>query len=71
MPDKLPFTWNPSDVIEVSNISNENILLELKSGLLRLDAGRTLRLTTSALAQPQVAALVDAGKLKVKPYRWR
>jgi hypothetical protein len=35
-----------------------------------LDAGRTLRLTASALDQPQVTQLVNAGKINVKPFRW-
>jgi hypothetical protein len=71
MPDQLPYTWKPDDVIEVTNISRENILLELDSGLLRLDIGRTLRMTASALEVAQLNALVNAGQVKMKPYRWR
>jgi hypothetical protein len=71
MPDQLPYTWKPDDVIEVTNVSHENILLELDSGLLRLDIGRTLRLTASTLKVAQLNALVNAGQVKVKPYRWK
>jgi hypothetical protein len=65
------YTWKPTDVIEVTNTSGENFLLKLDSGLLRLDTGRMLRLTASALEQPQVMALANIGKLKVKPFHWR
>ena len=54
MPTKSPFTWKPTDIVEVTNASNENVLLELASGRLRLDAGRTLRLTANALEMPQL-----------------
>ncbi len=71
MPSKSPFTWKPTEIVEVTNASPENILLELDSGLLRLDAGRTLRLTASALEQQQLTALVNQGKVKVQPYKLR
>ncbi|MCX6032352.1 MAG: hypothetical protein NT169_24035 [Chloroflexi bacterium] len=69
MPDKSPFTWKPTDVIEITNASDENVLLELDSGRLRLDAGRTLRLTASALEVPQLTALINAGKVKAQAYK--
>ncbi len=71
MANQRPFTWHPSDVIEVTNTSSENILLELDSGPLRLDAGRTTRLTASALEQPQLTALVNQGKIKARSYNWK
>jgi hypothetical protein len=71
MANKSPFTWKPTDIVEVTNASPENILLELDGGLLRLDAGHTLRLTTSALEQHQLTALVNQGKVKVQPYKLR
>lgn len=64
-----PFTWKPTDVVEVTNASDKNILLDLYSGLLRLDAGRTLRITASALAQLELMALSRAGKVKIETYR--
>jgi hypothetical protein len=69
MPAKSPITWKPTDVIEVTNASEENILLDLDSGWLRLDVGRTTRLTASALEVPQLTSLVNQGKVKVQPYK--
>ena len=59
-----PITWQPSDIVVVTNASGENLLLELSSGPLRLDSGRSLRLTASALQQPAIKALLDGGKIK-------
>jgi len=69
MPTQSPFTWKPTDIIEVTNASGENILLDLDSGPLRLDVGRTLRLTASALEVPQLTSLANQGKVKVQPYK--
>jgi len=71
MASKQPFTWKPQDVIDVTNASNENILLALDSGPLRLDSGRSLRLTASALELPQLVVLVNTGKVKIAPFRRR
>ena len=71
MSTKSPFTWKPTEVIEVTNASAENILLDLDSGYLRLDAGRTVRLTASALEVPQLMSLANQGKVKVQPYKWK
>jgi hypothetical protein len=69
MSTKSPFTWKPTDIIEVTNASGENILLDLDSGPLRLDVGRTLRLTASALEVPQLTSLANQGKVKVQSYK--
>lgn len=69
MANQSPFTWKPTDIIEVTNASDENILLDLDSGPLRLDMGRTLRLTASALEQHQLTALANQGKVKVQSYK--
>jgi hypothetical protein len=71
MSDKTPFTWNPAEVITVTNTGSENILLELDSGPLRLDAGRALRLTSSAMEQPQVMRLIREGKVTAEKFNWR
>jgi hypothetical protein len=71
MANQRPFTWKPSDVIEVTNTTSGNILLELDSGPLRLDAGRTTRLTASALEQPQLMQLVRQGKITTAKFNWR
>ena len=60
-----PITWHPSDIVVLTNAGRENLLLELSSGPLRLDSGRSLRLTASALQQPAVKALLDAGMIVV------
>lgn len=64
-------TWKPEDIVELTNTTQENFLLELESGLMRLDAGRTLRVTGCALDLPQVNALVNAGKLTVQKFQRR
>ena len=69
MTQKSPFTWKPTDVVKISNTGSENVLLELESGLLRLDAGRSARLTATALQVPQVKALLEAGQIRVEAAR--
>ena len=64
-------TWKPTDIIELTNTSSENFLLELDSGLLRLDAGHTIRITDCALELHQVNTLVNAGKIKVDTFKKR
>ena len=61
-------TWKPEDIVEFTNTTGENFLLELDSGVLRLDAGRTIRITGCALELQQVNALVNAGKIKVAKF---
>lgn len=66
-------TWKPSqgDIIELTNTSNENFLLELDSGIMRLDAGRTIRVTDCALEHHHVTQLINAGKVKVGKFQKR
>jgi hypothetical protein len=76
MADHPSYTWNPNDIVELTNVSNENFLIELASGSQRLDAGRTTRFTASALDLPQVVTLINAGKLRAeaskrKKYPWQ
>ena len=61
-----PITWRPTEIVEVTNASGENLLLELSSGPQRLDNGRSLRLTASALQQPAIKALLESGKIKAQ-----
>ncbi len=68
MAERSTITWKPGAVVVFTNVSNENLLLELPSGQQRLDAGRTLRITADALDQATIKALVDAGKIKVEPW---
>ena len=69
MADSSPINWKPTEVLEITNVSDENFLLELSSGPFRLDAGRVQRFTASVLDAPQVVALANAGKLNVQ--RWK
>jgi uncharacterized protein (DUF1015 family) len=69
MAGKSTVTWKRSDILEITNVSSENFLLELPSGSQRLDAGRTQRFTGSILDLPQVVTLVNSGKLKVEHWK--
>ena len=71
MADNKPYAWRLSEVYTITNPTQENFLLELDSGLLRVDAGRSVRLTGNALEHPQVAALIKAGKLQSVKFNWR
>jgi hypothetical protein len=64
-------TWKPEDIVELTNTTGENFLLELDSGVMRLDAGRTIRVTGCALELQDVNAPVDAGTNKVAKFRPR
>jgi hypothetical protein len=66
-------TWKPSqgDIIELTNTSSENFLLELDSGIMRLDAGHTIRITDCALEHHHVTQLINAGKIKVGKFQKR
>jgi hypothetical protein len=64
-------TWKPDDIVELTNTSSENFLLELDSGVMRLDAGRTIRATGCALELAQVNAWINAGKIKVEKFKPR
>jgi len=71
MANNLPITWKNKDIVEITNVTGENFLLDLDSGRLRLDAGRTIRVTDCALEHHHVNALINAGKLKVQPFKPR
>jgi hypothetical protein len=58
-----PLMWQVTDVVELTNVSPDNLMLQLDSGPLRLDAGKAVRVTASALEQPAVKALVDRGAI--------
>ena len=69
MSNNLPITWKNKDIVEITNVTGENFLLDLDSGRLRLDAGRTIRVTDCALEHHHVNALINAGKLKIQPFK--
>lgn len=66
MADNPSYSWKPNDIVELTNVSKENFLLHLGSGNQRLDAGRTVRLTASALDMPEVVTLINAGKVRAE-----
>ena len=71
MSNNLPITWKNKNIVAVTNTTGENFLLNLDSGRLRLDAGRTVRVASPALEHHEVGALISAGKLKIQPFKAR
>lgn len=69
MSDRLPITWKNKDIVELTNVTSENYLLDLDSGNLRLDAGRTVRVTDCALEHHHVNALINEGKITVQRFK--
>ncbi len=59
-------TWEVEDYIWLENIGDEHLMLQLKSGSLRLDKGRRYRFRKDILEDPQVHALLDARKLAIR-----
>lgn len=61
-------TWqeDPSAIIWLANRTNNNYILELPSGRVRLDAGRRLRTLRSIMRIQQIKDLIDQGNLVVE-----
>ena len=64
--DQLTWVHNPKDVIMLVNRSQKNYVLDLPTGLYRLDVGRKMRTLRSILNIAQVKKLVDAGSLVIE-----
>lgn len=64
--DRLTWVHNPKDVIVLVNRSQKNYVLDLPTGLYRLDIGRKMRTLRSILNIEQVKKLVDSGALAVE-----
>lgn len=64
--DGLTWVHNPKDVIVLVNRSKKNYVLDLPTGLYRLDIGRKMRTLRSILNIEQVKKLVDSGALAVE-----
>lgn len=64
--DQLTWVHNPKDVIVLVNRSKENYVLDLPTGLYRLDRGRKMRTLRSILKIDSVKKLVDAGSLAIE-----
>ncbi len=60
-------TWmqNKGDVITLVNKSTRNFILEIPTGRLRLDAGRSVRTMASLASEPRIKELVAKGELAV------
>jgi hypothetical protein len=63
--DGLTWIDNMEDVITLVNNSRSNYILEMPTGMYRLDAGQRMRTLRSILNILQVQKLVDAGELSV------
>lgn len=63
--DDLTWLENKDNVITLINQSRTNYILDLPTGLYRLDAGRRMRTLRSILEIDQIQKLVDAGELSV------
>lgn len=61
-------TWqeNPEDIIVLVNRSQNNYILELPTGRVRLDAGRRMRTLRSIMKVQQVKQLIDSGSLTIE-----
>lgn len=67
-PQRDGLTWleNMDDVITLVNKSKSNYILDLPTGMYRLDSGRRMRTLRSILKISQVQKLVDAGEIAVE-----
>jgi hypothetical protein len=65
-PDGLTWLDNMDDVITLVNKSKSNYILDLPTGMYRLDSGRRMRTLRSILKNSQVQALVDAGEIAIE-----
>ena len=59
-------TWEIESYVWLENIGDENLMLHLKSGDLRLDKGRRYRFRKDVLDNPQIHELLDARKLAIR-----
>ena len=64
--DDITWLEDPKEVIILSNRSEKNYILELPTGLCRLDAGRRMRTLRSILDIGQISELVSSGHLVVE-----
>lgn len=64
--DGITWLGNLKDVIVLANLSEKNYILELPTGVYRLDAGRRMRTLRSILNIGQIQKLVSDGQLEVE-----
>ncbi len=63
--DNVTWMQNKGDVITLVNKSTRNFILEIPTGRLRLDAGRSVRTMASLANEPGIKKLIDKGDLTV------
>ncbi len=64
--DDITWLEDPKDVIVLANRTDRNFILELPTGLYRLDAGRRMRTLRSILNIGQIQELVSDGSLEIE-----
>ncbi|RME64477.1 MAG: hypothetical protein D6790_03175 [Caldilineae bacterium] len=65
-PDRVTWIEDPEEVIYLVNRSQENFILHLPTGQVRLDVGRRIRTLRSIAKVDQVRKLLDAGKVAIE-----
>ncbi len=63
--DGLTWLESKEDIITLENRSRSNYILDLPTGLYRLDAGRRMRTLRSILKISQIQKLIDAGEISI------
>ncbi len=63
--DGLTWLTDKADVITIVNKSRNNYIIDMPTGLYRLDSGRQMRTMRSILKISQVQTLIDAGDLVI------
>lgn len=63
--DDLSWLKSKEDIITLENHSRTNYILDLPTGLYRLDSGRRMRTLRSILKIAQVQKLIDAGEIVI------
>ncbi len=58
--------WKPGKSVRLRNLSQKHILLELPTGSMRLDMGRSHRFTTDVLDLAQVKQLLSDGMISAE-----
>lgn len=67
--DDITWLEDPQDVIVLVNQANKNYILDLPTGIYRLDAGRRMRTLRSILNIGQIQELISSGHLVVEENR--
>ncbi len=64
--DDITWLEDPKDIIILANRSDKNYILELPTGMYRLDAGRRMRTLRSILNIGQIRELISDGQLALE-----